>query len=263
MEHDPTLLHRIRHPLLGLAILIQLGVCGFGAYMGAQEVVMAIFFGVVFLLQAAFITCHISLRNWPAEMTTKGRPMIRAVLAGGLLAAVICLAFVYTLLEWPGWWWDGAAEVVLHPAAFFASIIVCWIVWSVVFLFYWKRHDRYVGLTKLTRALLAGSALETLIAAPTIAFVRDPENCFCARGSFFGLLFGLSAVFCVFGPGVLMLYLRQRYIAERLLPLCSRCHYNLTGSVSKTCPECGEPIPQRLLDRIHGDEQTASSAKSS
>jgi hypothetical protein len=31
-------------------------------------------------------------------------------------------------------------------------------------------------------------------------------------------------------------------------PLCDVCDYNLTGSVSGVCPECGTPVPERAVD---------------
>ena len=249
MPDARPLLYRARWPLLALAILVELAFVGYWLLLGVQEIVLLVYGSVLMLIQGVFIGTTLSLRRWPRAMVAQRRPIRSVIVAGALVASAVSVGFLYTILEWPGWWWK-LDHLIGHPITFFTPLVVGWIVWSVVFYFYWRRHDRYTALTRITRSLLAGSVLETLIAAPTMAFVKDPDNCVCARGSFFGLVFGISAILCIFGPGVLMIFLRQRYIAARLIPMCVACGYNLTGSVSASCPECGEAIPQRVREEI-------------
>jgi hypothetical protein len=45
-----------------------------------------------------------------------------------------------------------------------------------------------------------------------------------------------------FGPGIVLLYMHEKYRRARLFPLCSNCGYNLRGNESGVCPECGTAV---------------------
>lgn len=38
----------------------------------------------------------------------------------------------------------------------------------------------------------------------------------------------------------------RQYLADRGIPICAACGYDLTGRVSSRCPECGTAIPPQL-----------------
>jgi len=94
----------------------------------------------------------------------------------------------------------------------------------------------------LIRALVAGSVLETVVAIPVHIWATRQHGCYCERGTYTTLVLSGTLLLWAFGPGIVLLYLRERYRRERLTPFCDRCGYNLTGNLSGVCPECGEPV---------------------
>jgi len=49
---------------------------------------------------------------------------------------------------------------------------------------------------------------------------------------------------------------RRRYV----FPFCPSCSYDLTSNVSGICPECGEPIPKEVREKL-ATEPSSSDAK--
>jgi len=65
-----------------------------------------------------------------------------------------------------------------------------------------------------------GSILEVLVSGPIQALTAEhaggiKENCYCAKGSYTGLVFGLTALLWLFGPGVAFLALREKLRRQR------------------------------------------------
>lgn len=51
----------------------------------------------------------------------------------------------------------------------------------------------------------------------------------------------------------------QRRLAKRnAYPLCDGCDYNLTGNTTGVCPECGEPIPDNIQERVASEKRDPS-----
>lgn len=89
-------------------------------------------------------------------------------------------------------------------------MLVLWIAWASVFFVYWRQGDRATRLGKVIRGLIGGSLLEGFIA--TGVFVWNPHNegCYCTRGSYTGLVFGATVLLWCFGPGLALLFMRER-----------------------------------------------------
>ena len=101
----------------------------------------------------------------------------------------------------------------------------------------------YLGPSKRSRkiAILAAVHDRGLLTATLVGVVF-----FCAIDSF---LLGLSLylLLClVFGARTVQ-YFRCEFVrrAMRIVPLCSKCGYNLRGSDSEFCPECGVRVERR------------------
>ena len=67
---------------------------------------------------------------------------------------------------------------------------------------------------RIIRGLIAGSILELFVSIPI--FVTRQDDCYCARSSYTGLVFGATALLWAFGPGVLLLFLREKRRIEGL-----------------------------------------------
>ena len=86
-----------------------------------------------------------------------------------------------------------------------------------MFFVYWRQGDRATQMGKMIRGLIAGSLLETFIAIGVYAWNPHREECYCARGSYTGLVFGATVLLWCFGPGVVLLFLRERERRDRLM----------------------------------------------
>lgn len=51
----------------------------------------------------------------------------------------------------------------------------------------------------------------------------------------------------------LIVYMRRKY--QRLPGTCATCGYDLRGTASEVCSECGTPIPQKVRDEINSGSQ--------
>jgi hypothetical protein len=206
-----------------------------------------IYLAILLAMQCLFLRPR---RGWAISLLREGRPMRTSVVGAAFIAMLTSVGLIATVLELPGWWyplmdkpppWGGIAVL--------GGILVLWAAWTAVFFIYWRQGDRYTQLGKMTRGLIAGSFLELIVAAPVQAFTTDRHQCYCARGSYTGLVFGGTAILWAFGPGVALLFWREKVRRERLLrglPMtCDRCGYDLRGTSMAgrtTCPECGEPF---------------------
>jgi hypothetical protein len=61
---------------------------------------------------------------------------------------------------------------------------------------------------KIIKGLIGGSILELFVSIPIL--VAQEDDCYCAKGSYAGLVFGITVLLWAFGPGVYLLYLREK-----------------------------------------------------
>ncbi|HSU66982.1 MAG TPA: hypothetical protein VLJ39_08935 [Tepidisphaeraceae bacterium] len=134
---------------------------------------------------------------------------IGMLLTAGLVASVMELMHVWQ--DVLGAEWHPGGLLLRGLYAFWAAMLLAWAVWAVVFYWLYRDADHETMVARITRTLIAGTILELLISVPAyVRSVQDPDNCYCARGSYTGLVFGCTAVFWLFGPGVYLLLLRER-----------------------------------------------------
>lgn len=202
----------------------------------------ACFLGLVLLTQWLFLRPR---GTWTVSLREEGRPLLAASIGAAFCAMLLSVGLVATLLEIPDWW-NGYVtdDDVGYRWPVYATMLAMWCVWACVFFVYWRAGDRYTRLTRMIRALLAGTVLELLVAAPVHALCYDRDReCHCVRGSYTGLVFGATALLWVFGPGVVLLFLRERWRRGRLLRQCPACGHDLRGSATTVCPACGGAVP--------------------
>ena len=83
-----------------------------------------------------------------------------------------------------------------------------WILWSIVFSLYFYQSDYLKWSGKIIKGLIGGSILELFISIPI--FVTREDECYCAYGSYAGLVFGITVLLWAFGPGIFLLYWREK-----------------------------------------------------
>ncbi len=72
----------------------------------------------------------------------------------------------------------------------------------------------------MIRGLIGGSVLELFVAIPVYATRQD--DCYCARGSYAGVIFGGTVLVWAFGPGVLFLFAREKERRKKLANIGDR-----------------------------------------
>ena len=221
---------------------------GFGTRADwTYSVILALFLGAILLAQWAFLRPG---RAWTAKLTGEGRPLKSAVIAAAAMAMLLSVGLIALLLEipdrwWPEWnlpghdWWNDWGLLV----ALWSGMVALWLVWTWIFFVYWRQGDRYTQLGRMIRALVAGSLLEAFVAVPIHIWATRQRECYCFRGTYTTLVFAGTVLLWAFGPGLILLYWREKYRRGKLYGMCVKCGYDLRGSTD-ICPECGTPIHQ-------------------
>ena len=126
-----------------------------------------------------------------------------------------------------------------------AGIPAAWGIWAVLLFIYARNWPRWTVLKRLTGLIFAGSLLELLASVPAHMIVSKRPGCLVGLGSMLGIIAGVAVMLFSFGPGIALLFLRDRHRCERaaLPPMCQHCHYDLRANpAAVTCPECGAPV---------------------
>jgi hypothetical protein len=231
--------------LLGLAVLATCGAV-FAMTAGTEGDPWGFLLAAIFLAtQFLFLGPR---RNWVIHLSTKARPMKRAAIGGAAAAAAMSFAVFATLAEVFDTWEDFADR--FFPFIWF--VIVLWLFWSLIFWIYWRGGDRFGWLSRMVRRLLIGSLVELVTAVSVQICVPDRYGCWCARGSFFGIVVSAAVMVWTFGPAVALVFLAERVRARRAAAnrCCRECDYDLTGTlaaVRRECPECGAAFDPQLV----------------
>ena len=151
-------------------------------------------------------------RVWKMKLEPTGRPMKSAAIGVGFAVMLLSVGLLYSLFDLisPVGESKGIGKFV-----FLLIPVVLWCFWSVIFCVYWRRGDYYTWVGRVIRGLIAGSVLELFVAVPIYATRQD--ECYCARGSYAGLIFGATVLLWAFGPGVFLLFLKEKHRREKLL----------------------------------------------
>jgi hypothetical protein len=171
---------------------------------------LALFFGTLLLAQWMFLRPR---RNWKIRMAETGRPLTTAVAAAAFMAMMLSFGAFAVLAEIFGIWDDVVNDDWWQSLV--GINLVLWLLWAVVFHFRWKNGTRFDQLEAMVKGLITGSALELVVAAGVFVWKTDEEDCYCARGSYVGLVFAGTVLLWAFGPGLLFLFLREaRYVRK-------------------------------------------------
>jgi len=178
-----------------------------------------IYLAFFFLAQWVFLCPR---RMWKIKMDSAARPMKRSAIAAAFAIALLSIGLLYSALDLL-----ADAEFGFGPPYFSCGTefsigyifllipLALWCFWSVVICIYWRQSDHYTWIGKVVRALIAGSILELFVSIPVYATHQD--DCYCQRGSYTGLVFGSTVLLWAFGPGVFLLFLREKHRREKLL----------------------------------------------
>lgn len=220
MTRSQTMAWRVRWLLLGAALLCwsfgiywtlgtrMLGVMGFVYPMSedgwSSWVFVTAWLGMFFLTQWVFLAPGKSVR---IRLRQTGRPLRRAVWAAALMAGLLTVGLLACAAELCSLW-----EAVFSLWYILGALAVCWVIWAAVFWTYWRAGDGGSQYYRMLRGLMGGSVLELLVATPVHIWYtpQSDKDCYCARGSYTGLILGGTVLCWTFGPGLILLLLREK-----------------------------------------------------
>jgi len=200
-------------------------------------IVTILFLGLLFLSQWWFLRPRYGRS---LQLAAVSRPLKSAIITVAFMAMLLTtglIAGVFELLDS----WEQLIEEKVAVISIWISMLLLWGIWAWIFYVYWRQGDRYTQLGKMIRGLVCGSLLEMFVAIPVHIWATRQQKCYCARGTYTTLVFSGIVLLWAFGPGIILLYKREKYRRERLFPICDSCGYDLRASKDR-CPECGEPI---------------------
>jgi len=172
--------------------------------------------GALLLLQWMFLCPS---RRWRIRMSQRGRPIRAALVAGACMAMLLTFGLIATLSEIV--FDDNWGELIKkrdNPASGWHAIAimaVLWLFWTLVFWRYRRPMDGIARIGGIATALVAGSLLEIIVAVGVLAWNPQQEDCWCARGSYTGLVFGATVLVWAFGPALIPLFFRQVQLRRR------------------------------------------------
>jgi hypothetical protein len=148
------------------------------------------------------------------QTSGRGRSRVASVIGAGFIGMLLTAGLAASIMELINVWHDvlgGKLGDFSGLYALWAGMALAWVLWAVIFYWYYRDADHHTAVARMTRALLAGTILELLVSVPTyVKSIQQPSNCYCEKGSYTGLVFGCTAVFWLFGPGVYLLLLREK-----------------------------------------------------
>lgn len=199
---------------------------------------------IVTALQVAFLLPVFR----PFAASGRARSLTWSVLSAAFVGAVLASAVAWTVLEAIA----GDEEAMSRYGEFtffavpIAALVPAWCAWTWVLL----RRSTYpdpLGVDRLLRPLLVGTAASLALVIPIDALTRRQKDCYCATGNFVALSLSLAAIGFLVGPFmVLGLSRRCRRRARRVA--CSACGYARSAREPR-CPECGRGRSRRQRGR--------------
>jgi hypothetical protein len=165
---------------------------------------LALFLGTLLLTEWMFLRPR---KGWKIRMVETGRPLKTAVAAAAFMAMMLTFGAFAVLAELLGFWnqlLDDDSWKLLMGAN-----LVLWLLWALIFHFRFRNGTRLEQLEAMARGLITGSLLELVVAAGVFVWKTDEEDCYCARGSYVGLVFAGTVLLWAFGPGLVFLFLRE------------------------------------------------------
>ena len=174
---------------------------------------------VLFYLAFFFLTQWLFLnpkKFWKIKIEHTGRPMKKAVIAAAFAATLISVALLYSIIDLfsSDFYDDISSKESILSILFLLIPISMWILWSVIFFVYSRKSDYNTWSAKLLRAIFAGSVLELFVSIGV--YTTRQDDCYCARGSYTGIIFGTTALLWCFGPGIVFLYIKEKKRSENL-----------------------------------------------
>ncbi len=192
--------------LLGLYIMIIIGLLGMTYYHGEnlkEKLFLTIFlFVATIIAQTVFI-----LGVGTADLCTPVKkrrliiPVIIAAVMMTVLIAGITLALGELIFKNQGEWF---------AYVFWSIVAISWLIWGLIFFIWGMRTQRYKTLRNVISTMFAGSLLSLMISIPSHLIVVKRPGCLVGLSTALGIISsGIFVMLWAFGPGIILLFLRE------------------------------------------------------
>jgi len=206
--------------LWGTPFIALLGPLSYLLDLDSNAVYIAV---VLFYLALFFLTQWLFLnpkKLFPLKTKDTPRPMLKSIIGVTFVSTLLCVGVIYSIIDLLNSKFFEDIESHDSRTPFFLLLLLSiglWILWSIIFFLYSRKSNYNTWSAKILRALLAGSVLELFIS--TAVYTTSKEECYCARGSYAGIVFGTTAMLWCFGPGIFFLYQKEKQRSEKLKEL--------------------------------------------
>jgi hypothetical protein len=215
--HRPVWVYLVVGAYVLLAVTITFGPVLVAFFGGSPEGILTtlVYAAVLLVCGSSLVVIPVrAARDLPSTQRSIWFPLLgsatlAAVLFGGLAIAAHEFAF--------GGKGQHDAESAAMDAIWVALPLV-WLGWGVLFgvMAFRTTPERFAG--RLYKTLLAGSALELLVAIPMHMVVRQRGYCCAGFGTGLGIGIGLLVMLVALGPAIVFLFYRryqQAYVRHR------------------------------------------------
>lgn len=197
--------------LLGLYIMIVIGLVGIAYLHGGtpeEQLVLIVMIVVTIISQILFI-----FGAGTANLCTpirKRRLLIPVIIVAVMMTVLIggiTLALGELIFENPGNWFGYL---------FLTIVAISWLTWGIIFFIWGTTKQRYKTVRNLISSMFAGSLLTLIVTIPSHIIVSKRPGCLVGLGTSMGICSGVFVMFWAFGPGIILLFLREKRKVELL-----------------------------------------------
>lgn len=190
----------LRWALLALYLAIILGLVGLavaddGWFFALILLVLTFGSQGLFLYGSGRLELHRPIRGWRLVFPTAMASLMLTLLVG---AVGLALSELFYLDQ------DWLIFALLGLMA------ISWLVWTGLIWVYCQGRERFDALSRLTGLVFGGSLASLLVSVPAHIVVSRRPGCFVGLLTFFGIAGGLYVMFWSFGPGIILLFWREK-----------------------------------------------------
>jgi hypothetical protein len=210
-----------------LYVLVIIGLFGFAYSCKVER--LGIFYGLTGNLFWTIFILIISLISQGIFIFSTGkidleRPKNRYFVLVPIAVAALSMAMlVYGIVVSTGEVIAGRADLGIlgNFPALLVIVLTFWILWGIIFYRWMKEFSRYNLFKSLISTMITGSIIEFLPAVFMHLITGKRQECFAGMYTGIGVSFGLVVMLWSFGPGIIFLFIREKYRRERKI-LCNK-----------------------------------------
>jgi hypothetical protein len=186
--------------VLAILTLLALALLDASSWVSIAGILLLIVTELIFVFGAGTIELCKPIRRRRLMFPVTVAALMVAILAGAMSLALGELLRLDSQ--------DWAAYV------FWGIVFVNWVAWAVLFYFDCQGRKRFRVLKRLTLTILGGSLVSLLASVPSHIIVARRPGCLVGISTGLGISAGLCVMLWSFGPGIVLLFLRDRFQRE-------------------------------------------------